>query len=208
MSLLIAVPFQEGVLLALATPPGEGGGSPGRGGPRRRVHKMGWGLLAGTSSLGRDQLERLWRADIQSPEDIGGRARWLSEPDSGWAFTYEPPYGPPGQKPSAAAVRDGDRLGGPVRLYSFTAGVQTEPRLVSWGLLLPPPAMGEGLSQEARLRLQWELEQGSGLDERLRAVLSIFNWVGERSEAVGPELDIGLHESDRRFTVDRMSWRL
>jgi len=207
VSLLIAVPFQEGVLLALATPPGEGGGSPRRGGPRRRVHKMSWGLLAGASPLSRDQLKRLSSADIQSPEEIGGRAGWLSEPGSEWAFTHEPPYGQPGLGLSPA-MREGDRLGAPVRLYSFSAGVGAEPRSVSWGLLVPPLAMGEELSQEARLRLQWELEQGTGLDERLRAVLAIFNWVGERSEALGPELDIGLHESDRRFTVDRMSWRL
>jgi len=207
VSLLIAVPFQEGVLLALATPPGEGGGSPRRGGPRRRVHKMSWGLLAGTSTLSRDQLDSLSPADIQSPEDISGHARWLSEPGSEWAFTLEPPYGPPGQE-LPAAVREGDRLGAPVRLYSFAAAADAGPRLVSWGLLVPPLTIGEELSQEAQLRLQWELEQGKGLDERLRAVLAIFNWVGERSEALGPELDIGLHESDRRFTVDRMSWRL
>ena len=207
MSLLIAVPFKEGVLLALATPPGEGGGSPRRGGPRRRVHKMSWGLLAGASPLSRDQLERLSSADIQSPAEVGGRGGGLSEPGSDWAFTYEPPYGPPGLELSPA-LREGDRLGAPVGLYRLTAGLEPEPRLVSWGLLVPPPAVGDELSQEARLRLQWELEQGTGLDDRLRAVLAIFNWVGERSEALGPELDVGLHEGDRRFTVDRMSWRL
>ncbi|HZJ02191.1 MAG TPA: hypothetical protein VFE20_00690 [Thermoleophilia bacterium] len=207
MSLLIAVPLQEGVLLSLATSPGEGGGSPRRGGPRRRVHKMSWGLLAGTSAVSRDRLERLSPADTQSPEEISGSARWLSEPGSEWTFTHEPLYGPPGQE-LPAAVREGDRLGAPVRLYSFTAGANAGPRLVSWGLLVAPLTMGEELSQEAQLRLQWELERGTGLDERLRAVLAIFNWVGERSEALGPELDVGLHESDRRFTVDRMSWRL
>lgn len=222
MSLLVAVPFQEGVLLALGTPPGQGGGSPRGGGPRRRVHKLGWGLLAGTETLERAQRDLLVPAarrgrgpargtdgfsSAEAAEEIARCAETLTQPDSEWVYTYEPAYEAGGQE-LPVSVRDEHHLGEPVRLYSYRSGADAAPRLVSWGLLIPPPSVSEDLSQEARLRLQWELEQGTGLDERLRAVLSIFNWVGERSEALGPELDVGLHESDRRFTVDRMRWGL
>ncbi len=184
--LVIAAPFEGGVLV----------GSSGT------VAKARWGLVAG-AGVQRDSprvAAAFSRSGRPGPDDVG---LWLSglSPSGGpvaaargdsWVFSFESED--PGEGGSPA-----------VGLYA--AKGQGVARL-SWGAVsLVGPDVGPGVLREGELRFQWDLDRGTGSDARLEAVTRTFAWYRATWEWVGDEVEVGIHERDHRYSVDRVGLR-
>jgi hypothetical protein len=94
-------------------------------------------------------------------------------------------------------------LGEPVRLFR---GGGTPARRIYRASLQAAPGVPDDLLREAELRLHWELDQGTSVEVRLRALMLIMGWLAERLEMAAEECEIGIHETDLHYSVDRTGW--
>ncbi len=173
--------------------------------------KTPWGLLAGSATA--SALDRVRRSLLQATavtvRDLSRELRALLPPDPGpCLLSFEP------EESAAADPRVRQELldeppsrkgwlGDPVRLYRVDG--DTASRL-SWGGVLPPRELPRDQAQEGGLHLQWSLDRGEDFDTRLEAMMTTFAWFQERLPSLGREVDVGVHEPDHRYSVDRMAW--
>jgi hypothetical protein len=95
-------------------------------------------------------------------------------------------------------------LGEPIRLHEVSNG---QVRRVYRASLLAASSVTQTLAQEAGLRLQWELEQGTSLEVRLRGLVVVLGWLARELGTGQADCEVGIHEPDLRYYVDRLSWR-
>lgn len=212
MTLAIAVPFRGGALIgAAAEVPREGllPEDPAR--LHTTVVKTPWGLLAGSATA--SSLDRVRRSLLQAGavtvRDLSEDLRVLLPPDTGpCLLSYEPEEIAEADPRVRQELLDESRprgswLGSPVRLYRFD---EETAWWLSWGALVPPCELPRDQAREGELRLQWGLDRGEDFDTRLEAVMATFAWFQERLPSLGREVDVGVHEPDHRYSVDRMAW--
>lgn len=201
MGLILAAPFATGGLLAAVPLLGERASA--------RILKAPFGLLAGDGPA--DRLLAARDRLVGLPEvGAASLAETLSEGGSRWLLSLEGALRPGeagsdlATSPSSYPGREEGLLGGPVALWRLREG---ELRRVYWGAVVPPPGLPEEVRHEAELRLQWELEQGTGVDARMAALLAVVAWLGKRLPELGPDCELGIHEPGHFFSVDRVGWR-
>ncbi|MCZ7662321.1 MAG: hypothetical protein M5U22_04980 [Thermoleophilia bacterium] len=201
ITISIAVPFAEGVIVGTGPVPGPGGEAPNLVVGGNAVIKTVWGLLAGRfDGPARAMLER-GAVDARSVftletmaallEQLEGVAAFESDPS--WVLTYEP--APP------APASPGTWLGAPVSMHRWSGRALVPAR---WGAVSASGPVEAEVLREGERRLYWALDKGVGFDARLAAVAGFYVWVAGRTPGMSADVMVGLHEADHRFSVDTM----
>jgi len=200
MSLRLAIPFSGGVMLAASVSPADPLPSVRRP-AGSLIMKTPWGLVAlspgevGQGDL-REALSRPADQGIASLLRLAGRAA-SAAPAWPWLLSYEPDPRSPVAGPAGAS-------GLSPTLFRFD-GRRLE--RVFWGVFLAPPEFERHPLDDARRLLQGLLAGGEDFEHRFLAVMEVFACAGGAASALGSELDLGIHEPDHRYSVDRFDWR-